>query len=97
MHALVNIRDLARLTHRSIQTIRNTLHKNPELLPPRCRLPGSNRILWRQEDLIEWLKENVEKRQEEKQPDVPESLPQKLERRGRGRPRKSERLFGGAE
>ena len=48
--------DLAPLLGRAVSTIKTDSRRKPESLPPRLRIPGSNRLLWLESDVIEWLK-----------------------------------------
>lgn len=52
---LLTIDDLALILRKSIHSIRNDLSRNPDALPPRCRLPGTLRNLWRRQDVDAWL------------------------------------------
>jgi predicted DNA-binding transcriptional regulator AlpA len=52
---LLTPRDLAELLRLSPETIKADARRNPDKLPPRFKRPGSNRILWRKEDVEQWL------------------------------------------
>lgn len=52
--------DLAPLLHRSVDTIKTDVRRRPETLPPRLRIPGSNRLMWLERDVLEWI-ENCRK------------------------------------
>lgn len=52
---LLKVADLAKILHKSEGTIRHDICRNPDGLPPRLELPGSHRILWRLETVLEWL------------------------------------------
>lgn len=52
--------DLAPLLHRSVDTIKTDVRRRPETLPPRLRIPGSNRLFWLEKDVLEWI-ENCRK------------------------------------
>lgn len=60
MQMLLDINDLARMIKRSPKTIASEVTKNPEKLPPRLKLPGSRRVLWRRADVQKWLAEHTE-------------------------------------
>lgn len=47
--------DLAPLLGRAVNTIKTDVRRRPETLPPRLRIPGSNRLLWLEQDVIEWI------------------------------------------
>jgi predicted DNA-binding transcriptional regulator AlpA len=36
-------------------TIRVDVSRRPETLPPRLVMPGSNRVIWAESDVNEWL------------------------------------------
>lgn len=50
--------DLAPLLDRAVSTIRADARRRPETLPPRLRIPGSNRLVWVEADVIEWIEEH---------------------------------------
>jgi len=49
--------DLAPLLRRSAETIKVDCRRRPESLPPRLKIPGSNRLMWLEEDVVKWLRE----------------------------------------
>lgn len=77
---LLGVEQLAELLHRRPHTIRLDASRAPGRLPPICRLPGHNRLLWRREDVIAWINGHVQ------EPPVTPTPP----RRRRGRPTKVE-------
>lgn len=87
----LTVDDLAARWHKSVATIRSDASRAPHTVPPICRLPGSNRLLWRLVD-VEAFELNAVTT-------VP-SLSIPTPARGRGRPTKAEqlrrRLRGGA-
>lgn len=83
---LLTTDDLARILRKSIHTIRHDLTRNPRSLPPRCALPGTNRNLFRPQDVEAWLASHVVT----PTPD-PVLFPEKP-RSKRGAPTKAERL-----
>jgi len=52
---LYGVIEVAALLHRSPHTVRLDASRAPSRLPPICRLPGHNRLLWRREDVMEWI------------------------------------------
>lgn len=56
---LLSVEDLARRLRKKPATIRSDLSRNPSGLPPRCCLPGTRRLLWREEDVAVWLEQHV--------------------------------------
>lgn len=74
--------DIARILRKSVHTVRHDLTRNPRSLPPRCALPGTNRNLWRPQDVEAWLASHVAA----PIPDAPQPV-----RRRRGAPTKAER------
>ena len=47
--------DLAPLLGRSVSTIKTDVRRRPQTLPPRLRIPGTNRLLWLEQDVVEWI------------------------------------------
>ena len=60
MKALLTVDQLSQYLHKSVASIRSDATRNPQSLPPICRLPGTKRLLWRVEDVENWLAEHVE-------------------------------------
>jgi predicted DNA-binding transcriptional regulator AlpA len=52
---LLKINDLAKILCKSPVTIRVDVSRRPETLPPRLVMPGSNRVIWAESDVNEWL------------------------------------------
>lgn len=89
MSALVTVEDLASRLQKSPATIRAAASRNPESLPPICRLPGTKRLYWRAEDVDNWLAAHVVPvTRAQRQVLVPEPSRRPLSKRGR--PTKSE-------
>ncbi|EMG2114274.1 DNA-binding protein [Pseudomonas aeruginosa] len=59
MQALLTVDQLSTYLHKSVASIRSDVTRNPQALPPLCRLPGTKRLLWRVEDVERWLAEHV--------------------------------------
>lgn len=59
MQALLTVDQLSAFLHKSVASIRSDVTRNPQALPPICRLPGTKRLLWRVEDVEAWLAEHV--------------------------------------
>jgi predicted DNA-binding transcriptional regulator AlpA len=53
---LLTPKELAELLRLSPETIKADARRNPGKLPPRFKRPGSNRLLWKQSDVEEWLR-----------------------------------------
>lgn len=87
MIELLDVTQIAAILRKTVPSIRSDVSRNPAALPPRCRLPGSRRLLWRTEDVDAWLADCVERA-----PHVPMavSLLASNEPKRRGRPRKTE-------
>jgi len=47
--------DLAPVLRRTAETIKVDARRRPESLPPRLRIPGSTKLLWLEQDVLEWL------------------------------------------
>jgi hypothetical protein len=87
MKSLLTVEQLSSYLHKSIASIRSDATRNPQSLPPICRLPGTKRLLWRPEDVEHWLATHVEGAS------FPNALPGLKEQRSRrGRPTKSEQI-----
>lgn len=48
-------RELAAILHKGVDTIKTDARRRPETLPPRLKIPGSNRLLWLESDVVAWL------------------------------------------
>lgn len=57
---VLSVDQLAALVHKSPASIRSDASRNPDALPPICRLPGNKRLLWRREDVLSWLAKYVQ-------------------------------------
>jgi hypothetical protein len=84
MQTLLSVEQLSACLHKSVASIRSDASRNPQSLPPICRLPGTKRLLWRAEDVEGWLEKHVLSPIVEVSPPVRSGPPR------RGRPRKSE-------
>lgn len=84
MQTLLSVEQLSACLHKSVASIRSDASRNPESLPPICRLPGTKRLLWRAEDVDNWLAQHV------LSPAAKEQLQPEASPRRRGRPRKTE-------
>jgi predicted DNA-binding transcriptional regulator AlpA len=54
---ILKAEDLAPLLGRAASTIKTDVRRRPESLPPRLKIPGSNRVQWLEADVIEWIEE----------------------------------------
>ena len=52
---LLTVDELAAYLHKSVASVRRDASTYPDRLPPRLRLPGNRRLLWREDDVIRWL------------------------------------------
>lgn len=52
---ILKIDDLAKILRKSPVTIRVDVSRRPQTLPPRLVMPGSNRVIWAESDVNEWL------------------------------------------
>lgn len=59
MTILLTVEQLSAYLHKSVASIRSDATRNPQSLPPLCRLPGTKRLLWRLEDVEQWLAQHV--------------------------------------
>ncbi|WP_259647372.1 DNA-binding protein [Burkholderia pseudomallei] len=60
MKSLLTVEQLSQYLHKSVASIRSDATRNPQSLPPICRLPSTKRLLWRLEDVESWLAAHVE-------------------------------------
>jgi predicted DNA-binding transcriptional regulator AlpA len=87
-NALLRVEDLAKRIHKSVASIRSDVCRKPHALPPMCRLPGTKRLLWREEDVTQWLAEHVVVRTSLTRQTVKTTAPI----RRRGRPTKADQV-----
>lgn len=59
MNNLLTVEDLASRIHKSVASIRSDVTRNRQSLPPICRPPRTKRLLWREEDVAEWIAKYV--------------------------------------
>lgn len=52
---IVGISYLAPLVGRAESTIRVDVSRRPETLPPRLVIPGSNKVMWLESDVLAWI------------------------------------------
>ena len=55
---VVTIDDIAKLLRLHVNTVRADLHRRPESLPPRIRLPGRRTVRFLKADVLTWLNTN---------------------------------------
>lgn len=87
MNKLLTVEELSTCIHKSVSSIRSDATRNPQSLPPICRLPGTKRLLWRLEDVEHWLGAHVATT-----PPAVVLEPSRADRPRRGRPTKAEQL-----
>jgi hypothetical protein len=88
MKALLTVEQLSTYIHKSVASIRSDATRNPASLPPICRLPGTKRLLWRAEDVENWISQHVHG---DRAAPVAPSMAQP-DRPKRGRPTKAEQV-----
>jgi hypothetical protein len=90
MKTLISVEELSAYIRKTVSSIRSDATRNPQSLPPICRLPGTKRLLWRVEDVDRWLEEHVE---------FPVAVQDALlpQERKRGRPTKAEQVARAAK
>lgn len=64
MPELITVEELAFSLKKTVKSIRSDATRNPECLPPRCGLPGNKLLLWRREDVKDWIDKSVESKTE---------------------------------
>jgi len=59
---MLRAEDLAPLLGRAASTIKTDVRRRPETLPPRFKIPGSNRVMWLEADVLAWIEAQRKKR-----------------------------------
>jgi hypothetical protein len=54
----LGVEELSVLLRRAVDTIRSDARRRPETLPPRIVIPGTSKLLWLEEDVVNWMKEH---------------------------------------
>jgi hypothetical protein len=54
----IGVEELSVLLRRAVDTIRSDARRRPETLPPRIIIPGTSKLLWLEEDVVNWMKEH---------------------------------------
>ncbi len=54
-HQLIGIDELAKMIDRKRNTIRVDVTRRPDTLPPKVKLPGSRRVLFKKDDVKKWI------------------------------------------
>lgn len=57
--ATIGVDEMATILHKTPRTVSEDVYRRPESQPPRLRIPGSSKILWRVVDVERWLAEHV--------------------------------------
>ena len=57
--------EMAVLLRKTEKTIKKDVTVAPWTLPPRVRIPGSRRVMWLRETVMDWLKKHQEKENED--------------------------------
>jgi len=83
---LLSVDQLAQILHKSPASIRSDASRNPAALPPICRLPGNKRLLFRPEDVQEWIAGHVSHSIDSSPAPLPTDVSNR--KKTRGRPRK---------
>jgi hypothetical protein len=86
MQALLTVDQLAECLRKPVASIRSDATRNPQSLPPVCRLPGTKRLLWRVEDVENWLGAHVNSVVAAAEPELKPATPR------RGRPTKADQV-----
>lgn len=55
---MLKAEDLAPLLGRAVSTIKTDVRRRPDSLPPRLKIPGSNRLVWVEADVVEWINQH---------------------------------------
>lgn len=86
---VLTVEQLGELIHKSPASIRSDASRNPASLPPICRLPGNKRLLWRSEDVQDWMALYVDRSSLTIEMS-PGAGAVQIQQKKRGRPRKTE-------
>jgi hypothetical protein len=89
MEDLLTVEQLSKCIHKSVTSIRSDASRNQASLPPICRLPGTKRLLWRMQDVEDWLAKHVQASAAIDKQLAPVAA---SEKRKRGRPTKAEQI-----
>lgn len=54
----LGVEELSVLLRRAVDTIRSDARRRPDTLPPRIVIPGTSKLLWLEEDVVNWMKEH---------------------------------------
>jgi hypothetical protein len=54
----LGVEELSVLLRRAVDTIRSDARRRPDTLPPRVVIPGTSKLLWLEEDVVNWMKEH---------------------------------------
>lgn len=54
----LGVEEMAVVLRRAVETIRSDASRRPETLPPRIIIPGTSKLLWLEDDVIEWMKDH---------------------------------------
>ena len=57
---MMTAEDLAPILGRAASTIKVDVRRRPHTLPPRFKIPGSNRVRWLEADVLEWVRKQRE-------------------------------------
>jgi len=57
---------LVPLVHRSVETIKVDARRKPQSLPPKLAIPGSSKLLWLEQDVLDWIQSCSTRKAEEK-------------------------------
>ena len=59
---MLRAEDLAPLLGRAVSTIKTDVRRRPQTLPPRFKIPGSNRVMWLEADVLAWIEAQRKKK-----------------------------------
>lgn len=97
MTLILNINQLSKEVNLAVKTIRTTLVRNPQALPPRLLIEGQKKLLWLRSDVEKFYESQV--RAHGSNPNfttlkakLPTVLVQGIRKRKPGRPTKAEQI-----
>jgi len=61
MPHILTVKELAEFLRMSVNTVKADVSRRPHVLPPRMKIPGSRRVLWRRIDVERWMEEKVQR------------------------------------
>jgi hypothetical protein len=55
----LNVKKIAELLDKKVETVRNDLKRRPHCIPPKLNIPG--KLLWLEADVVDWFEKRRQK------------------------------------